>query len=509
MERLRLAELCASTSLFTDLGTGQPAEHGLRTCLVAMRLAEALSLGEEAGRETFYVSLLRFLGCTADAHLVAEQAGGDETRFFAGMATVAMGSPREELARLIRLVAQGEPLPRRLLTFARMVADADGEERLLEAHCEVAARLASELGLPAGVVEALSVAYARWDGRGVPRDVAGDQIPISVRVAIVARDIELWERETSVEATAQMLTRRRGRAYDPAIVDAALAIGTETLRRCDDDMWDVVLDLEPTPAVEIAGPAVRPALQAMGDFADLKNPMLTGHSRRVTGLASAAGQVAGLERDEAEILARAALLHDLGMVAVPASFLGATDTTADWERFRLHPLWTQRILTRCAGLEPVGLAAGRHHELLDGSGYPSGVRGGEDEVAGLLACAEFYEEGIAAGRGRPSQDPSMVVEEMVDLAARGAFRSDHVKAVLAAAQAPVPVMEIERPAGLTEREIDVLALLAKGKSNREIAARLKISPKTVGTHVEHVYAKAAVNSRAAATLFAVDNGLVR
>lgn len=496
--------------MFTDLGTGQPTEHGLRTCLVAMRLAKALGVTDEVAREVFYVSLLRFLGCSADAHVVAEEAGVDEARFFAGMAPVAMGSPREALGSLIRLVAEGAPLPRRLLTFARMVADSSGEERLLEAHCEVAARLATEMSLPESVVYALSVAYARWDGRGVPRGVAGEQIPTSVRVAIVARDVELWARETSGEATAQVLTRRRGHAYDPEVVDAALAIGCEALRSSDDDLWDVVLDLEPQPLIELAGPAIARAVEALADFADLKNPMLTGHARRVARLAAAAGESAGLGSDETETLTRAAFLHDLGMIAVPAPFLGATtfDSTTDWEQFRLHPMWTQRILTRCTGFEPAGLAAGRHHEFLDGSGYPAGIRGDEDQVAGLLACAEFFEESTAPGRGRPGKDGATVAAEMVDLASRRALVSDHVKAVLAATEEPMPVMDVARPAGLTEREVDVLMLLAQGSSNREIADSLRISPKTVGTHVEHLYAKAGVNSRAAATLFAVQNGLL-
>ena len=158
MDRVRLAELCAATSLFTDLGTGQPAEHGLRTCLVAMRLARALGLAADVRGEVFYVSLLRFLGCT------------------------------------------GQRLPQRLRALARALTDPKGGERLLEAHCEVGARLATEMGLPQRVAATLEFAYARWDGRGVPAGVAGEDIPASVRVSIVARDLELWARETSTEA---------------------------------------------------------------------------------------------------------------------------------------------------------------------------------------------------------------------------------------------------------------------------------------------------------------------
>jgi hypothetical protein len=110
-----LAVLCAATSLFTDLGTGQSTEHALRTCLIAMRLTAGLGFGTEACREVLYVSLLRLLGYTADAHQAAGLAGGDEIGFLAGMAPVkATGSPHEEIARLIGLVAAEEAMPRRL-----------------------------------------------------------------------------------------------------------------------------------------------------------------------------------------------------------------------------------------------------------------------------------------------------------------------------------------------------------------------------------------------------------
>ena len=176
---------------------------------------EALGLPADVRGEVFYVSLLRFLGCTADAHQLAAMAGGDEVRFLAGMAPVAMGSPREEIARMIGLVAAGQRMPQRLRALARALTDSKGGERLLEAHCEVGARLAIEMGLPQRVAAALGFAYARWDGRGVPAGVAGKDIPVSVRVSIVARDLELWARETSTEATRRVLERRRGHAYDP------------------------------------------------------------------------------------------------------------------------------------------------------------------------------------------------------------------------------------------------------------------------------------------------------
>lgn len=511
VDRVRLAELCGATSLFTDLGTGQPAEHGLRTCLVAMRLADVLGAEVQVRREVFYVSLLRFLGCTADAHEVAATAGGDDLGFLAGMAPVAMGSPREELARLLGLVGRGERVPRRLRLLARAMSDPNAKARLLGAHCEVAVRLATEMGLPAGVTEALGVAYARWDGRGVPAGVAGEAIPLSMRVAIVARDVELWGRETDRATTMEVLRGRRGRAYAPEVVDAALAVGVDELRRGSEDLWRTVLACEPAPFQEVVGSHVTVALGALGDFADLKSPEFAGHARRVAHIAAAAGGVRNLGVRDSLILTWAALVHDLGVVAVPSGVWRAARqlTAPEWEQVRLHPMWSERILTRCPPLEAVAAVAARHHERLDGSGYPAGVNGDEaGSLAGIVACADWLDERASPRAHRPALDGESAARSLRQLAGEGALARPDVEAVLKATGSAGQPVVVERPAGLTEREIDVLRLLALGHTNRHIAGSLGISAKTVGTHVEHIYAKADVRSRAAAALFAAQHSVL-
>jgi HD-GYP domain-containing protein (c-di-GMP phosphodiesterase class II)/DNA-binding CsgD family transcriptional regulator len=495
---VRLAELCAATSLFTDLGTGQPQEHALRTCLAAMRLADALDLDEAECQSVYYVSLLRFLGCTA---------GVFEADFMAGMAPVTMGSAREELTRLVGLVARGEPLPTRLRSLARTLADPGAKSRVLGAHCEVAARLAARMGLPAGVADALRFAYARWDGRGVPQGVSGEQIPVAMRVAIVARDVELWARDAGAAATMEMLRARSGRAYPPQVVDVVLALGVEDLRRCDTaEVWDSVVAGEPPPVHEVDDTQLAEVLGALGDFADLKHPLVVGHSRRVARLAAAAGAELGFDVDRVRTLERAGLVHDVGMVSVPT--VGSTADAA-WEQVRLHPLWTQRILVRCRGLSSVADIAGRHHERLDGTGYPGGLTAASLGVeAGLLACCVEFAALTSAGADHEALDRDAAAIELATLADNGALARRDVDAVLAAAGMPATKPRALQPAGLTEREVEVLRLLAHGSTNRQIAAALWISPKTVGAHIEHIYAKADVSSRAAATVFAMENDLL-
>jgi HD-GYP domain-containing protein (c-di-GMP phosphodiesterase class II) len=331
-------------------------------------------------------------------------------------------------------------------------------------------------------------------------------------VSIVARDLELWARETSDEATRQVLQRRRGHAYDPEVVDAALQIGAGNLRDYPDDLWGVVLTLEPPPPASVAGQGLLRALGALGDYADLKLPERSGYARRVTRVVSAAAEIAGLDALETATAVQAALVHDLGMVAVPTDIWRAQPQpgTAEWEQARLHPHWTARFLARCAGLEQVAVVAGQHHERLDGGGYPSGLTGDLGRASGLLACAVLFDELItarpAAGTRRNAGD---VAAEMGDLVRGGAVDRGDVNAVLSAVGVARPRVAVERPAGLTEREVEVLCLLARGETNREIADTFGISVKTVGAHIEHIYTKADVRSRAAATLFAMQHDLVR
>jgi DNA-binding CsgD family transcriptional regulator len=195
------------------------------------------------------------------------------------------------------------------------------------------------------------------------------------------------------------------------------------------------------------------------------------------------------------------------MVAIPVVTWErrARSGSADWEQVRLHPHWSARVLDRCRGLHDVALVAGRHHERRDGSGYPFGLSGDLGRPAGIVACAVLYDELTACGEESVGSD---AVAELTGLADGGALDRRDVVAVLDAAGHAVPRTRAERPAGLTAREVVVLGLLARGQSNSQIAAELGVSAKTVGAHVEHIYLKADVHSRAAATLFAMQHDLL-
>jgi HD-GYP domain-containing protein (c-di-GMP phosphodiesterase class II) len=504
---LRLAEVLASASLATDLGTGQPMGHALRTCVLATALAREMGHGPAEVRTAHQFAQLRMLGCTADAAETAAAVGGDDIAYNAAMAPAVGGTTWEIARRHVRAVAPGRPLARRALLAGRGLADVGGAARSLAAHCEVAASLARRCDLDPPVVDALAHAYERWDGRGFPAGQRGDAIPLAVRVVSVARDADL-----AVAAGADplaMARARRGRAYDPAVVDALGRAGPGVLAGLEGaDEWEAALAAEPEPAATVAPGGLDALLIALADAADLKSPWTRGHSRSVAALAEAAGRHAGIGEDGARDLRRAGLVHDLGRIGVTNGIWDKPGplTAAERERVRLHPYFTGRILARCASLAALAEVASAHHERLDGSGYHRALAAEAlSREARVLAAADVL---AALGADRPHRPALESGAAAAALEAEPGLDPDAVACVLAAAGARAAPRAAARPAGLTEREVEVLRLIARGRSNREVAGQLVISAKTVGRHVEHIYAKAGVSSRAAAALFAMEHGLL-
>jgi HD-GYP domain-containing protein (c-di-GMP phosphodiesterase class II)/DNA-binding CsgD family transcriptional regulator len=495
---LRLAELLASVSLATDLGTGQPLGHALRTCVLAVAIAEELGCSADEVGAVHRFSLLRFLGCTADASETAAAAGGDDRAFNAAMAPVVMGSGREAVGRLVRSVGAGEPpLARARLVVRGLRSDP------LAVHCEVAAMLAARAGLERAVVDALGHAYERWDGKGSPAGLAGDAVPLPVRIAAVARDVDL-ARGLGQDPGA-WLRERRGRAYDPGVVDAVARVGGGAE---DTDEWEAALACEPEPVATVAPDRLEDVLAAVADFADLKSPWLRGHSRRVASLAAGAGREAGLAGEACDDLRVAGLLHDVGRVAVENGIWDKPGplTTAEHERMRLHAYYTERILVRCAPLEGALAPAASHHERLDGSGYHRAL-GAESlsRADRLLAAADVF---AALTADRPHRAALGEDEAAGVLEAEPGLDPDAVACVLAAVGRRAAPAPRAWPAGLSDREVEVLRLVARGKTNRQVAEILVVSPKTVGRHVENLYRKLGVSSRAAAAVFAMEHHLL-
>jgi putative nucleotidyltransferase with HDIG domain len=278
------------------------------------------------------------------------------------------------------------------------------------------------------------------------------------------------------------------------------------------DAVDAAIEAEPEPTVGVSEHALDEVCRAFGDAVDLKSPFHHGHSAAVAALAAAAAERLGLTPPEVAGLRRAALLHDLGRVAVPNGIWekpGAL-TSSDWERVRLHAYHGERIVTRCGPLATLAPLVGTHHERLDGSGYHrQATATALSTAARVLAAADAYQAMTQPRPHRPALSLDAAASAVAAEVAAGRLDADAVAAVLAAAGQPRPPLRPRVAGGLTDRQLEVLRLVAEGLSNPQIATRLVVSRRTAERHVQDIYARIGVSSRAAAALFAMEHDLLR
>lgn len=508
---IRVAEVVGALSIATDLGTGQPLEHALRTAVLAVHIGELAGASGQELADTYYVALLHASGCTSNGH-EATQLYGDDIEHRAAFYLVDPTNPAEVLAFYKAHVGAGRSPEVRAKLIEDAIANAGPRARdAFAMMCEVAQRFAGWLGLGSDIQAALEYVFARWDGKGFP-NAAGDAIPLPMRILHVARDISLFLSAAGADEARTVIERRTGAAYEPRLAELATRNFDELLADLDDTrMWAQALETEPTPLRWISGEEIDAGFAAIAAITGLKSPWLREHSTGVAELAEAAAWRMGMEAETVAVLRRAALAHDLGRVGVSNAIWEKPGALGfgEWERVRLHPHFTERAFAQAPALAPIGLLAGSHHERLDGSGYHRGTRGPAlDETARILAAADCYGAMREARPHRPALDAPAAEAELLRDAEQGRLDRAAVDAVLGAAGHRVRRRPRELPAALTERELEVLLVLVRGGSNKAIAEDLGISVKTVGHHVQHVYEKAGVRSRAAATLWAFEHDLV-
>src|SRR5438094_1498692 len=412
---VRLAELVAALSLGIDLGFGQPMEHVLRQCLIALRLAEGIGLDEEQRAVVYYTALLVDVGCHSDAHEQAKWFGDD----------IALKSIKYDYEpRSLRMAATGmrllgsgkPPLHRFRLGLAFALSGHREVDDMIAHHADIARSMAEQLSLPDEVVAAVGAAYERWDGRGWPGELEGEEIPLASRLAQIAEYMEVANRLGGVEAVKQLARERRGGDFDPALADLVEAEADVILSDLDAvGVWGAVIDAEPALAVMLAGARFDAALLALANFVDLKSPYFLGHARAVSELAAEAGARFGLVEADVRLLRRAGLVHGLGRLGVSNAILDKRGPlgAGEWERVRLQPYLTDRMLRQSEALAPMARIAVQHRERLDGSGYPRGLSGaGISREARVLAAADAYQAMREPRPHRPERSAEEAAAEL-------------------------------------------------------------------------------------------------
>jgi HD-GYP domain-containing protein (c-di-GMP phosphodiesterase class II) len=511
---VRQAEIVVALSRATELAMGQPADFALRSCVLAVDLVRALGMGPEDAREAFYLALMRYVGCNAETYALAALFG-DEIMLRRALAPIDLAKPSELVPLLLRLItgARGDmpPASRLWSVLGALARSKAVSADVLNGHCEVAERFGARLGFDARIVRNLGQLYARWDGKGIPQGLKGEAILPAVRVVTLAQDAITLFDACGSERCVAILKERRGRIYDPHMVDRFVA----NVARFIDALaarhsWQAVLALEPQPHGLLTGTAIDEMYLALADFIDIKSPFTSGHSRSVAELAEAAARTFGLPQGDVDRLWRAGLVHDFGQVGVSTAILikqGAL-SESEWEKMRLHPYHAERILAGLPQLVELAALAGCHHERLDGSGYHRGTRGDAlSPSAKILAVAEAYQSMIEHRSYRPAMSPQAASAAIQQGVRAGSLDAGAARAVLVAAGHRVAQVRYAQIAGLTPREVEVLRLVAGGQSLKEIARSLGIAPKTADNHLQNLYAKIGVRTRGGATLFALEHGL--
>jgi HD-GYP domain-containing protein (c-di-GMP phosphodiesterase class II) len=504
--RVRLAELLCPLAAASDAGAALPPETAQRTALIAVRLGRALGLGLAAQADLLFAGLVRHLGCSATSH-EETRLMGDDQELRASLGRTDAASPLDLLRSARRGFARGRsPLQRARTVAGFMVRAPAAVPRIFAARCEVSGMLGRRLGLSEAAVRALDETYERYDGKGLPRRRGSDALSNLTGVLAVAEWVAMFlPLPGGEELGFEILEQRAGSQFDPKVVRALAGGRDEVLAPARRDApLAALLGEEPPPHRTLGD--LRAVAQVLADFADLKSIFTLGHSRKVASLARRAAESLGLPAAEVEAVEIAGWLHDLGRVSVSNAIWdkpGPLDA-GEWEKVHAHPQFTERVLRASVPFAAIARLAAADHERIDGAGYPRGAT--PAGAARILAVADVVQSLSEPRPHRPAHTPERAAAIVVEEAAAGRLDRAAVNAVLeAAGQAGV---RAAGPRGLTDRELDVLRLLVRGQVDKEIAAALGISHRTVHHHNQSIFGKLEVTTRGAAALFAIEQGLV-
>jgi len=503
----RLAEALAALSLATDMAAGQPKETALGATILSTRIARSIGLSEERVADTFYASIVRFLGCTsASTEAAALGLGDDQALYFAlSMADWTDAANLRQTAE--KWIAPNAP-PAERDRAVRMLVDMMEDLPAIEPiHCGQAKFLCSRLPVPAGVMQLLSHMYPLWDG--TVTGLEGNNTPLEARIILLAVYAENYRRAGGQAAAIEFINSRAGSLFDPSLcLLFEKEYGSLLGGFSAPTLWQLFLDHEPgrTRILDVEG--MKSIARTFGDVVDQKSGWSLGHSPQVAALAFSAGKICGLPAEECEQLRLAALMHDIGRMAISNAILDNPEPLSPVElcQFQSHTYHTEQILRLIPNFDGISRLASSAHERADGSGFHRGINVSEDPPS-LLAAAHAYAELIRDRPWRNAYTAGAAADKLLKDAAAGKIARRAVNAVLEAAGHGKRKSEQALPAGLTRREVEVLALIVQGRTTRAIADRLAISPKTADHHIQNIYNKTEARGRAAVSLFALQNGI--
>ena len=410
---IALSEVIGGLSYALDITEGEPPGHAVRCCLIGMRLAEELQLDAAVRSDLFYALLLKDAGCSANSARMAALFAVDDHVAKRTSKRVDWARPFPAFVWALRTVAPLGSARARILQLRGIRDEGEVTRKLMLARCERGAEIARMLGLPDRTAEAIRALDEHWDGRGQPRGLRGEEIPLEARILCLAQTLEIFHAARGVDAAYRVANRRRGGWFDPALVDALAAF------RRDARFWASLAEpdlaaAEPPDRVLTADPARLDGIaDAFAAVVDAKSPWTYRHSDRTSVIACSVAAALGCDTEVLGDLRRAARLHDIGKLAISNRILDkpAPLSDAEFAKIKEHPLVTQRILERVPGFHDLAGLASAHHERLDGRGYPYGLTAAELTLPmRVLAIADVYEALTSARPYRPPRPSERALE---------------------------------------------------------------------------------------------------
>lgn len=381
--KISLAEILGALSMALDLTEGQPEGHCMRCCWIGIHVGRELGLNDTEIWQLYYMLLLKDVGCSSNAARICQLFLTDDLVFKRNARTIGTGLP-SVFKFILDHSGLGAPLHKRFSTIIN-VAVKKGEytTELFETRCHVGADIAQRLRFPDPVANGIKSLDEHWDGSGQPQQLKGDQIPVFSRIALLAQLVEVFHAAFDIEGAIKEVKARTNTWFDPEIVAAFTKVSTSK------SFWDglksadiarELQDLEPTESkVDVDDNYLDEIAEAFAQVIDAKSPYTAGHSHRVrlyTDLISAELQ---LPENERRCLSRAALLHDIGKLAISNSILDKPGDLedAEYKEVQRHPEYSRMILSRVGIFKDIAVVAGAHHERPDGKGYPNQLVGDE------------------------------------------------------------------------------------------------------------------------------------
>lgn len=393
-----LSELLSALSYALDLTEGQPPGHTVRSCLIGMRLAEALELDPDQRSALYYSLLLKDTGCSANSAVTAEIFGTDEHQVKRAYKKVAWDKGLDSARYVFKNAAAGKPLTERLRHVLKVATVPGGAEGMIRTRCERGAAITRSLGFPELTAEAVRSLDEHWDGRGKPDGLRGEEIPLLARIGCLAQTVEVFAQEDGMAVALEVARQRRGGWFDPELVDRLLstcADGSWWRRLYRADAAHLAREAEPPDRVrEVDESGLDSVAQAFAEIIDAKSPFTYRHSSGVAEYARAISRRFDATPEEQRRLYRAGLLHDIGKLGISNRILDKPGKLTPEERTEIerHPVYTRQILERVTAFQEFAHMAALHHERLDGNGYPWKLGAADlDHPARILAVADVYE----------------------------------------------------------------------------------------------------------------------